>query len=283
MRGNYTLRSRGKTLEVGRRTGIMGIVNLTPDSFYDGGQHFSPDAAIEHAHRLIDEQADILDFGAQSTRPGSQPVGAQEELQRILPVISRIRKDSGIWISVDTYRSEVARACLQEGADMINDVSSFRLDPEMPAVVAEYNVPVVCMHFKESIHPMPSDPQYQDLFGEMLSFFRETILIAEKARIKREQIIVDPGIGFGKQLEHNLSVIGGLSFLNELDRPVLAGPSRKSFIGKLTGLPAEDRLEGTAAAVGACVQNGAHIIRVHDAGYFRRYCDVLDAILNAAG
>jgi len=282
MRRTYTLRSRGKTLELGRRTCIVGIVNVTPDSFYDGGLHFSPDAAIEHAQRLIDEEADILDFGGQSTRPGSQPIRAREELDRILPVISRIRKDSSIWISVDTYRSEVARTCLEEGADMINDVSSFRLDPEMPAVVAEYNVPVVCMHFKDSIHPMPADPQYQDLFGEILSFFRETFLTAEKAGIKREQIIVDPGIGFGKQLGHNLSIISGLSFLNELDRPVLAGPSRKSFIGKLTGLPAEHRLEGTAAAVGACRQNGAHIIRVHDAGYFRRYCDVLDAILNAA-
>ncbi len=258
----------------------MGIVNITPDSFYDSGRHFSPDAAIEHARRLIEEEADILDFGAQSTRPGSQPVGAQEEMERILPVISEIRKDSKIWISIDTYRSEVARACLQEGADMINDVSSFRLDSEMPAVVAEYDVPVVCMHFKDSIHPMPADPQYQDLFGEILSFFRETFFTAKKAGIKREQIIVDPGIGFGKQLDHNLRILNGLSFLNELDRPVLTGPSRKSFIGKLTGLAAEDRLEGTAAAVGACVQNGAHIIRVHDAGYFRRYCDVLDAILN---
>jgi len=260
----------------------MGIVNVTPDSFYDGGQHFTPDAATEHAKRLIDEEADILDFGGQSTRPGSQPVGVEEELNRVLPVLSAIRKNCNLWIAVDTYRSEVARICLEEGADMINDVSSFRLDPEMPAVVAEYDVPVVCMHFKDSIHPMPADPQYQDLFGEILSFFRKTILIAEQAGIGLEKIIVDPGIGFGKQLGHNLSIISGLSFLNELKRPVLTGPSRKSFIGKLTGLPAEDRLEGTAAAVGACVQNGAHIIRVHDAGYFRRYCDVLDAILNAA-
>jgi len=258
----------------------MGIVNVTPDSFYNGGQHSSSDAAIQHAQRLIDKEADILDFGAQSTRPGAQPIGAKEEMERILPVITRIRKDSTIWISVDTYRAEVARACLQEGADMINDVSSFRLDPEMPAVIAEYGVPVVCMHFKDSIHPMPVDPQYQDLFGEIISFFRETILIAEKTGIKLEQIIVDPGIGFGKQLEHNLKILNELSFLNALDRPVLAGPSRKSFIGKLTGLPVEDRLEGTAAAVGACIQNGAHIIRVHDVGYFRRYCDVLDAILN---
>jgi len=279
MRRTYTLRSRGKTLELGRRTCIMGIVNITPDSFYDGGRHFSSDAAIEHTRRLIDDEADIVDLGAQSTRPGSQPVGAHEELQRILPVISKIRKDCDAWISVDTYRSEVARVCLQEGADMINDVSSFRLDREMPAVVAEYDVPVVCMHFKDSIHPMPADPQYQDLFGEILSFFRETLLTAEKAGIRRERIIVDPGIGFGKQVEHNLRILNGLSFLKELDRPVLAGPSRKSFIGKLTGLAAEDRLEGTAAAVGACVQNGAQIIRVHDAGYFRRYCDVLDAIL----
>jgi dihydropteroate synthase len=279
MRSSFTLRSRGKTLALGKRTAIMGVVNITPDSFYDGGKFFDTGAAIQQAQRLMKEGADILDLGGQSTRPGSQPVGDEEELSRILPVLKALRSGFDIWISVDTYRAEVARQALDHGADMINDVSSFREDPQMAGVVAQYRVPVVCMHFLKSIHPMPADPEYQDLPGEILAFFDETFRIAIQNGVKQEQIIVDPGIGFGKKLDHNLEIIKGLSFLQKTGCPILVGPSRKSFIEKITGLPAAERLEGTAAAASICIQQGAHILRVHDVQFFRRYCDVLDQLL----
>lgn len=275
------MESRGKTLELGRRTGLMGILNVTPDSFYDGGRYASHADAASHGLKLIEEGADLIDIGGQSTRPGAAPIGADEELKRILPVLREIRKQTSGWISIDTYRSEVARVCLQEGADLINDVSSFRMDPEMPGVVATHKVPVVCMHFLESIHPMPANPEYNDLRKEIVLFFQETIRIATGHGIRKEQVVIDPGIGFGKKLEHNLTLISHLSFLAELERPILVGPSRKSFIGKITGLPAGDRLEGSAAATGACIERGAHIVRVHDVAFFRRYCDVLDALVNA--
>jgi len=259
----------------------MAVLNVTPDSFSDGGKFLDPGKAIAHAEKLLQEGADILDIGGQSTRPGSEPAGAEEEIKRVLPVLSAIRKNSDAWISIDTYRAKVARVCLEEGADMINDVSSFRMDPEMTSVIASRKIPVVCMHFLKSIHPMPSNPEYQDLFHEILLFFRETFRMAESAGINADQMIVDPGIGFGKALDHNLKIMKELNFLNELGRPILAGPSRKSFIGKITGQTSEERLEGTAAAVGCCVLQGAHIIRVHDAAFFRPYCDVLDSIINS--
>lgn len=258
----------------------MGVLNLTPDSFYDGGAHVQESEAIRHAEKLIQEGTDILDMGGQSTRRGAQPIGTEEELKRILPVLSSIRKKTNTWISVDTYRSDVAKICLEEGADMINDVSSFRMDPQMAALIGKTGVPVVCMHFLDSIHPMPAQPVYQDLLGEILAFFRQTLQTSESAGIRPEQIIIDPGIGFGKRLEHNLKIMRELNFLNELGKPVLVGPSRKSFIGKITGQSAEDRLEGTAAVVGFCVERGAHIVRVHDAGFFRNYCNVLDRLLD---
>ncbi len=258
----------------------MGVVNITPDSFYDGGVHFKPEDAIAHGNRLLEEGADILDLGGQSTRPGSESVGTQEELRRILPVLKSLRQHNHAWLSIDTYRSEVAKVCLEEGADMINDVSSFRMDDDLPAAVAQFKVPVVCMHFLKSIHPMPTDPQYTNLKKEIVEFFEETFRIAEKAGINRDQLILDPGIGFGKKLEHNLEIIRDLSFLHELNRPILTGPSRKSFIQKITGLPAESRLEGTAAAAAMCLVQRTHILRVHDVQFFRRFCDVFDVLLS---
>jgi dihydropteroate synthase len=276
MRPTFQLQSRSKTLSLGSRTAIMGVVNATPDSFSDGGG-YDP---VSHGIKLLEEGADILDLGGQSTRPGAQPVETEEELRRVLPVLREIRKQSDAWISIDTYRSEVARQCLDAGADLINDVSSFRQDPGLAAVIGAEQVPVVCMHFLKSIHPMPVDPHYDDLFGEIRTFFVDTFRIAESNGIARNQIILDPGIGFGKNLEDNLKIIRDLSFLQEFGCPILAGPSRKSFIGKITGLPAHQRLEGTAAAAGVCIEQGTHILRVHDVAFFRRYCDVLDAILS---
>jgi dihydropteroate synthase len=280
MRPHFLLQFNQKKLELGSRTCVMGILNVTPDSFYDGGRYFSPEDAASHAAKLIDEGADILDIGAQSTRPGSVPIGPEEELKRILPVLKAIRPKTIVWISIDTYRSDVARICLSEGADMINDVSSFRMDDNMPEVLSETGAPVVCMHFLKSLHPMPADPQYQDLLEDIRAFFRETFRLAKRAGVKDEQIVLDPGIGFGKSLEHNLKIIRELSFLQEFGRPILAGPSRKSFLGKITGLPADARLEATAAAAAICILQGAHIIRVHDVLFFRRYCSVLDFLIN---
>ena len=279
MRPKYNLRSRNKILHLSSRTCIMGVVNITPDSFYDGGAHFAPGDAIAHSEKLLNEGADILDLGAQSTRPGSEPIGANQELERVIPVLRAIRKHENAWISIDTYRSEVARICLEEGADLINDVSSFRMDPDMPAVLAKYDVPIVCMHFLKSIHPMPSEPNYVDLKKEILVFFHETIRLSEKAGISKDRLILDPGIGFGKNLDHNLQILRELSFLHQLNRPLLVGPSRKSFIHKMTGLPLEHRLEGTAAAAAICLTQGAHILRVHDVLFFRRFCDVMDVLL----
>jgi dihydropteroate synthase len=280
MRPSFSLQSRDRTLLLGQRTVIMGIVNVTPDSFYDGGRYSDPSSAIDHALRLIDQGADMIDIGGQSTRPGSQPINAEEESARVLPVLTAIRQKTGVWISIDTYRSEVAGRALEEGADIINDVSSFREDPQMPAVLNKFKAAAICMHFLQSLHPMPKDPEYKDLFGEILLFFDQTFSIASKHGLDRSKIVVDPGIGFGKRLEHNLELIKNLSFLKQLGCPVLAGPSRKSFIEKLTGLPPSERLEGTAAAAGVCIQEGAHILRVHDVRFFRRYCDVLDALMS---
>lgn len=282
MRRMYCLQSGGKTLELGRRTRIMGILNVTPDSFYDGGKYATAESAMEHGLKLLEEGADLLDIGGQSTRPGAVPIGAEQELERILPVLTEIRKKKNdCWIAIDTYRAEVARTCLQNGADLINDVSSFKMDAAMPEVIAASGSPVVCMHFLESIHPMPANPVYKDLQSEIVSFFEQTFRAAADHGVRKQQLIVDPGIGFGKALEHNLSLMNHLAFLEPLDCPILVGPSRKSFIGKITGLSAEHRLEGTAAAVGACIERGAHMIRVHDVAFFRHYCDVLDALVNA--
>jgi dihydropteroate synthase len=280
MRTPFNLRVGEDTLELGNRTCIMGILNVTPDSFYDAGRHFDIGHAAAAAERMVEDGADIVDIGGQSTRPQSEPVGTDEELRRVLPVLRAIKPRIRKLVSIDTYRSEVARVCLSEGADIINDVSSFRMDPEMPKVIASLNAPVVCMHFLKSIHPMPADPEYVNLKEEILEFFQETFRIAANAGLSMDRVIVDPGIGFGKKLEHNLEIIRYLSFLQPLNCPILAGPSRKSFIQKLTGLPAENRLEGTAAAAAFCLQQGAHILRVHDVLFFRRFCDVFDALLN---
>lgn len=279
MRATFQLDFNGKTLFLGAKTCIMGIVNLTPDSFYDGGRLSTVDEAVAFAVKLANDGADILDLGGQSTRPGAEPIGTENELARLLPVLKAVRKQTNAWISIDTYRSEVARICLEEGADMVNDVSSFREDPQMASVVAAAKAPVVLMHFLKSIHPMPAKPQYENLLEDILNFFRESFRIAESHGISSDNIVVDPGIGFGKNMEHSLLIMKQLYFLSALGRPILVGPSRKSFIAKLTGLDAENRLEGTAAAVAMCLMKGAHIIRVHDVAFFRRFCAVMDALL----
>ncbi|MHB8093775.1 MAG: dihydropteroate synthase [Candidatus Aminicenantales bacterium] len=258
----------------------MGILNVTPDSFSDGGRYFETGTAVERGLEMIREGADIVDVGGESTRPGSRPVPADEESRRVIPVIRGLRDRTEALISVDTAKASVARQALDAGADIVNDTTALRGDPEMAAVTAGSGAALVLMHMKGVPETMQVQPSYGDLFGEVGSFLEDRIEASLRAGISPECLIIDPGIGFGKRLEDNLALINGLGFLEPLDRPILAGISRKAFIGKvLGGLPSEDRLEGTLAAAVLSVARGAHIVRVHDVRAVRRAVDTADAIL----
>ena len=252
------------------RTLVMGIVNVTPDSFSDGGRHLLRDAAISHARQLISEGADILDIGGESTRPGAQPVGVQEELDRVMPVLEGLR-DAGVPLSVDTCKAEVMRASLAAGVSMINDINALQ-QPEALAAVVASNAAVCLMHKQGQPQTMQIEPGYQDVLREIMDFLHARVAIAEAAGIKRERIVIDPGFGFGKTVEHNLELLRGLASFAELGLPVLAGLSRKSMLGKLTGQDVENRLPASLAAALIAVQNGANIIRVHDV---KATCDML--------
>jgi dihydropteroate synthase len=255
----------------------MGVLNVTPDSFSDGGRYFPSARAFERGLELASEGADIIDIGGQSTRPGSEPVSLQEEIRRTVPVIETLSARTGVSISIDTYRAEVAQRALVAGASMVNDISGLRFDPEMARVVAENNVPVVIMHIKGTPRDMQLSPAYEALIPEIMDYLREGIRTAEASGI--DKIIIDPGIGFGKTFDHNLEIIGNLREFTFLERPLLVGPSRKAFLGRiLDDAPPDERLEGTAAAVTACVLGGANIVRVHDVKEMRRVVKVADAI-----
>ena len=258
----------------------MGILNVTPDSFSDGGRYFEKGTAVEHGLEMIREGADIIDVGGESARPGSRPVPADEESRRVIPVIRGLKDRTEALISVDTAKASVAREALEAGADIVNDTTALRGDPEMAAVAAGSGAALVLMHMKGVPETMQVHPSYADLFGEVGSFLEDRIKASLRAGIAPESLIIDPGIGFGKRIEDNLALINGLGFLEPLDRPVLAGISRKAFIGNiLGGLPSEDRLEGTIAAAVLSVVRGAHIVRVHDVRAVRRAVDMADAIL----
>jgi len=259
---------------------VMGILNVTPDSFYDHGAFFSRDRALDHALRMIDEGADIIDVGGESTRPFSEPTPRAEELARILPVIEAVRKHSDVPLSVDTYKAEVARAALLSGADIINDISAMSFDDHMADVVAGAKAPVIMQHIKGTPRDMQKNPSYEDVTGEIREFFVERIAFAKARGIDEEDIIIDPGIGFGKQLRHNLTIIKELGRLKELGRPLLIGTSMKSFIGRIMGTTAlEDRAEGTLASVVMSVWNGADIVRVHDVARTRRVITFMEALM----
>ncbi|MFQ6070113.1 MAG: dihydropteroate synthase [Candidatus Aminicenantales bacterium] len=279
MRKDYTIQVRGRNYHLGGRTWIMGVLNVTPDSFSDGGFYLEKEKAVKRGLELASEGADIIDVGGESTRPGSEPVSAEEEARRVLPVISALREKTEALISVDTTKSEVAEAALEMGADIINDISAFRFDSRMAALAAEKNVPVILMHMKGTPRTMQHNPTYSDLLQEVKSFLGQRIDYALSSGIKKEKIIIDPGIGFGKKHEHNLTLINCLSFLNELERPILVGPSRKSFIGKILHLPPQERTEGTIASAIITIIRGAHIIRVHDVSAVKKAVLVADAIL----
>ncbi|MBI5199712.1 MAG: dihydropteroate synthase [Nitrospirae bacterium] len=265
-------------LDLTRRTHIMGILNVTPDSFSDGGLYLDTDKAVERSFEIEKEGADMIDIGGESTRPGALPLSPEEELSRVIPVIEKLKSRLRIPISIDTYKAEVAREAIKAGASIINDISGLRFDPEMATVAAEYDVPVVIMHIKGTPRDMQINPVYQDLIGEILHFLEEGISIALKAGVDDDMIIIDPGIGFGKTFEHNLEIINRLDKFRSLGMPILLGPSRKSFIGKILDLPPGDRLEGTAAAVAIGIMKGASIVRVHDVSSIVRVARVVDAI-----
>ena len=258
---------------------IMGILNVTPDSFSDGGKFKSHDQAIGHAVKMIKEGANIIDIGGESTRPGAKAVQLEEELMRIIPIIEAIRLKSDCLISIDTYKSKVAEAALDAGADMVNDISGLTFDHNMASLVAERNVPVIIMHIKGKPRDMQKNPNYDNLIKEIKVFFELQIAIAKRAGIDRGNIILDPGIGFGKGLEDNFEIIRELGQISTMGYPVLLGPSRKSFIGLTLDLPIEERMEGTLASITAGVINGARIVRVHDIRATRRTLTITEKIM----
>jgi len=257
----------------------MGVLNVTPDSFSDGGLYFDKHLAIEKAYKMIEDGADIIDIGGESTRPGSEPIPLEEEITRTIPVIKTIAKDINVPISIDTYKAEVAKRALDAGASMINDISGLRFDPDMPKVVSEYRVPVVIMHIKGTPKNMQVNPVYEALVPEIMDYLRISIRLAINFGIAEDKIIIDPGIGFGKTFDHNLAIIKNLREFTLLEKPVLIGPSRKAFVGKILGdALALERLEGTASAVAISIFNGANIIRVHDVKEMKKVAMVADAI-----
>jgi len=266
-------------LPFGEKPKIMGILNITPDSFYDGGRYNELDRAIARAEEMAEEGAEIIDIGGESTRPGSEPISVEEEMRRVLPVIKELIKRVDLPISIDTYKSEVAKAAIEEGAEIVNDISAIRFDEKMIEVVKEKKVAVVLMHMKGTPKDMQVKPYYEDVVGEVYDFLRERVEWAIKKGVDKDYLIIDPGIGFGKSVSDNLELIRRLPEFKSLGLPILVGPSRKSFIGNiLGGLPPGERLEGTASAVAISVINGANIIRVHDVKEMRRVIEVAYAI-----
>lgn len=259
-------------LVLGERTLVMGIVNVTPDSFSDGGKYDRVDAAVEHALRLIEEGADIIDIGGESTRPGFAEVSAEEELARIIPVIETLAHQIDVPISVDTYKAEVGRKALEAGASIINDVWGFQREQELARVAADFDCPVILMHNQQGT-------EYHDLMGDIFLFLRRSIEIAETRGVKPEKIILDPGIGFGKTLEQNLEVMKHLEEFKSLGKPILLGTSRKSMIGKTLDLPVNERVEGTGATVALGIAKGVDIVRVHDVKEMVRVVKMTDAMV----
>ncbi len=288
MVGNQVLQIRcgSRVFRMGERTYIMGILNVTPDSFSgDGlltqaGEDEVVDLAVARAREMVEGGADLLDVGGESSRPGSDPVPLEEELRRVIPVIARLSREVDVPLSIDTYKAEVARQAIAAGASMVNDISALRFDPEMARVVARAGVPIVLMHMKGTPKTMQQEPHYEDVMAEIIEFLRERIAFALSAGIKRGQIIVDPGFGFGKTVAHNLEILRRLGEMRVLGCPILIGTSRKSTIGKVLGdLPVEERLEGTAATVALAIAAGADFVRVHDVRPMARVARMTDAIV----
>lgn len=276
---SVVFRHAGGELPIGKRTLLMGVVNITPDSFSDGGRFLKPEAALSRALELAEQGADILDFGAESTRPGSLPVSEEEELSRLLPIIEAVVAKIDVPVSVDTYKASVADASLNAGAAIVNDISGFHFDEKMPEVCARHKAGVVLMHIKGTPRDMQLNPTYSDLFEEITKYLEEGINRAKAAGIEKERILIDPGIGFGKTFDDNYRLIAGLRRLAALGFPVLVGPSRKGFTGQFSGLPPEKRQFATAATVTLSIINGASVVRVHDVEEMKEVTEIADRFL----
>lgn len=281
MRQPFTLTlSGGKRILLGQRTALVGVLNVTPDSFSDGGKNFDARRAIERALEMESEGADIIEVGGESTRPGSDRISAEEELSRIEPVLAGLRGNLSVPISVDTYKSAVAERAIELGAEIINDVSALRFDAAIADVAARRGAILVLMHMRGEPSTMQQVEPSRDIFADIEEDFKTAIEKAESRGVRRERIILDCGIGFGKTMEQNLSLLNQLDRFNSFELPLMIGTSRKSFIGRITGRSADDRLFGTAASVAAAIMRGAHIVRVHDVKEMREVALITDAILN---
>jgi len=289
LRKRFTINTSRHKIILGSRTLIMGIVNLTPDSFSGDGFYALSnrihslkikDLITRDIERLVKDGADIVDIGGESTRPGAKPVSVKEEINRVVPIIKKISKRIKVSISIDTYKPEVAKAALDSGADIVNNIMGIGQNMNLIKTVARYKAGLVIMHIKGKPRTMQKSPKYKSLMGEILNSLNNAIDFAVKSGVDREKIIVDPGLGFGKTAAHNLEIINRLSELRSLGRPILIGPSRKSFIGKVLNLPVEERLMGTAAAVTVSIKNGANIVRVHDVKKIREVVKLTDSMMN---
>ena len=269
---------RGKTLALGGRTHVMGILNVTPDSFSDGGCYLDVQRAVAHTKLMVEAGATLVDIGGESSRPGASPVSVDEELARVIPVIRAIVDTVDVLISVDTYKAEVARQALKTGAHLVNDITALHCDTAMASVVASMEAGLILMHMKGTPRTMQQSPQYDDVVSEVCTSLQESIEIAEAQGVAAERIIIDPGIGFGKTTEHNLELLKRLAEFRALNKPLLVGTSRKSFIGNVLGLPVTERVEGTAATVCWAIAHGADIVRVHDVNANVRAALMTDAL-----
>lgn len=273
--------ARGVPISIGVRPLVMGILNVTPDSFWTGGRYLAHEAAIQHGCRLVEEGADLLDIGAESSRPGSEPLEEAEEIRRLIPVVEELARKTTVPLSVDTWKAAVARLALDAGASIINDISALRFDSAMGPLVADTGAGVILMHMKGQPRTMQENPSYQDVVGEVSQFLGQQMVAATRMGIRKNQILLDPGIGFGKTLEQNLLLLKYLNRCTALGRPVVVGLSRKSFIGHILGREVAGRLMGTAGAVIAAVRQGVQVVRVHDVGPIREALAVVEAIEQA--
>lgn len=279
MRPLVTLNVKGEKLFIGKETILMGILNVTPDSFSDGGEFFDRERAIERGIEMEREGAHIIDVGGESSRPGAESISEDEERRRVIPVIKDLRKRVKCLISVDTYKASIAEEAIDNGADIVNDISGLRFDPRMVEVLKRKNVPFIIMHMKGTPKTMQINPYYENVIEEIKVFFRERLAYLTKNDIDIERVILDPGIGFGKRQEDNERIIANLDRFQEFNRPLLLGVSRKSFIGNILNLPPKGRLEGSISSGIIGIFNGAHILRIHDVKEFSKAVKVADRIL----
>jgi dihydropteroate synthase len=280
-RPRLTLRARHHSLDLGKKVHVMGILNVTPDSFSDGGLYLQPTEALDHALEMAGDGADIIDVGGQSSRPGSEPVPESEELKRVIPVVERVHAQWDGPISIDTTRARVAEEALKAGASIVNDITAFTGDPDVARVTARFEAACVLMHMQGTPATMQDAPVYDDLVGEIARFLAKAIGTAAATGIGDDQIVVDPGIGFGKTTAHNLAILRHLPELKVLGKPILVGPSRKAFIGRVLDLQVDERLEGTLAAAAYAVTQGARILRVHDVAPVVRAVKLVEACMSS--